>query len=33
VGSYANATGAFVGRRVLVGSNVVFRKDSVFVCP
>jgi hypothetical protein len=33
VGSYANATGAFIGRWVSVGSNVVFRKDSIFVCP
>ncbi len=33
VGSYANATGAFIGRWVSVGSNVVFKKDSIFVCP
>jgi hypothetical protein len=33
VGSYANAIGAFIGRRVSVGSNVVFRKDSIFICP
>jgi len=33
VGTYANATGAFIGLRVSVGSNVVFTKDSIFICP
>lgn len=28
----ANATGAFIGRRVSFGSNVVFTKHSIFVC-
>ena len=33
IGSYANAIGAFIGRRVLVGSNAVLRRDSIFICP
>jgi len=33
IGAYTAATGAFVGKRVVVGSNVTLNEDSAFVCP
>ena len=33
IGSYAVATGAFLGKRVSVGSNVVLNENSAFLAP